>query len=156
MKYLKIILLSLTPLFFTQIASAHCQVPCGIFADELKFGELEQHIETISKASIKITEIAAKDELTADDRQQLVRWVKQKESHAQKVIDESANYFLAQRVKLDTDHYKEKIELLHHIIIYAMKSKQSSDGKAAEVLSEKLAAFKSLYLHHDHGEGAHH
>jgi hypothetical protein len=29
----------------------HCQVPCGIFADELKFGELEQPIETIDEAA---------------------------------------------------------------------------------------------------------
>ena len=68
----------------------------------------------------------------------------------------AANYFLAQRVKLDADHYAEKIELLHHIIVFSMKSKQSTGTDATKVLSEKVAAFKELYLHHEHSHGGHH
>ncbi|MFO8026925.1 MAG: superoxide dismutase [Ni], partial [Opitutales bacterium] len=70
--------------------------------------------------------------------------------HAQKIIDEAANYFLAQRIKPDQDHYKDKLELLHHIIVYSMKSKQSSGADAPETLGKKIAAFKDIYLHHDH------
>lgn len=131
-------------------ANAHCQVPCGIYGDELKFGELEQHVETISKSATLIRELADKEELTAQDHQQLVRWVNNKESHAQKIIDEASNYFLAQRIKAGQDHYKNKLELLHHIIVYAMKSKQSSGADAPETLGKKIAAFKDIYLHHDH------
>jgi len=141
-----------TLLFFAAAlsASAHCQVPCGIYGDELKFGELEQHVETISKAAAQIRELSEKKELTAQDHQQLVRWVNNKESHASKIIDEAANYFLAQRIKPDQDHYKDKLELLHHIIVYSMKSKQSSGSDAPETLGKKIAAFKDIYLHHDH------
>jgi nickel superoxide dismutase len=131
-------------------ANAHCQVPCGIYGDELKFGELEQHVETITKAAAQIRELSDKKELTAQDHQQLVRWVNNKESHASQIIDEAANYFLAQRIKPGQDQYKDKLELLHHIIVYSMKSKQSSGAEAPETLGQKIAAFKKIYLHHNH------
>lgn len=136
--------------FAIQSASAHCQVPCGIYGDELKFGELEQHVATIAKASAQIVEISAKDSLTAHDQQQLIRWTMNKESHAQKIIDEAANYFLAQRIKPDAAHYAEKLEVLHHIIVFSMKSKQGAGPDAPKTLGEKIAAFKALYLDHGH------
>lgn len=145
-----IILISILSVLIANFASAHCQVPCGIFDAELKFGELEQHVETIAKAGDQIRELSAKKELTANDHQQLVRWVTNKESHAQKIIDEAANYFLAQRIKPGQDHYAEKLELLHHIMIHAMKTKQSTEAEAHEKLSKKIVAFKELYLDHKH------
>lgn len=145
-----IVLISILSVLIANFASAHCQVPCGIFDAELKFGELEQHVETIAKAGDQIRELSAKKELTANDHQQLVRWVTNKESHAQKIIDEAANYFLAQRIKPGQDHYAEKLELLHHIMIHAMKTKQSIEAEAHEKLSKKIAAFKELYLDHKH------
>jgi nickel superoxide dismutase len=130
-------------------------VPCGIYGDELKFGELEQHVETIAKSSKTIRELSAKDALSAQDQQQLIRWTNNKEAHAQKIIDETANYFLAQRIKTDADHYSDKVELLHQIIVYSMKSKQSVADEPVEILAKKLAAFKELYLDHEHEHHAH-
>lgn len=150
MKTLKLLTLALASLFTAASLSAHCQVPCGIFADELKFGELEQHIETIAKAGTQIREISAKETLSAQDRQTIIRWTMTKESHAQTIINEAADYFLAQRIKTDADHYAEKLELLHHIIVYSMKSKQSVESAPVDTLAEKLAAFKELYLDHTH------
>jgi nickel superoxide dismutase len=129
--------------------SAHCQVPCGIFDDEAKFAEFNQHVATIGKSTRLIREIAAKDHLSALDRQQLIRWTLEKEAHAQKIISDTADYFLAQRVKPGTDHYAEKLELLHHIIVDAMKSKQSVENAPVESLAKKIAAFRILYLHLD-------
>ncbi|MEC7274461.1 MAG: superoxide dismutase [Ni], partial [Verrucomicrobiota bacterium] len=59
-----------------------------------------------------------------------------------------ANYFLAQRIKTDADHYAEKIKLLHHVIVSAMKSKQSIETEATDKLSNKIAVFKELYMGH--------
>ncbi|HBR95512.1 MAG TPA: superoxide dismutase [Opitutae bacterium] len=155
MKTFHILTFALASLVSTASLSAHCQVPCGIYGDEMKFGELEQHIETIAKASKSIREIAAKDTLTAQDQQQLIRWTNNKESHAQKIIDETANYFLAQRIKPGADHYADKLEVLHHIIVYSMKSKQSVEDEPVETLSKKVAAFKELYLDHSHEHHTH-
>ena len=150
MKSLHLFSLVFAFVFTASWLSAHCQIPCGIFGDALKFSQLEQDIETIKKSGKLIRELSSKDTLSSEDRQQLIRWTTNKEAHAQKIIDDSANYFLAQRVKLDADHYAEKIELLHHIIIYSMKSKQSVEAEPAEMIGKKLAAFKELYLDHSH------
>jgi len=155
MKTIQLLVLACASLFATASLSAHCQVPCGIFADELKFGELEQHIETIDKAGRLVREISAQEALTAQDRQQIIRWTNTKEGHAQNIIDEAANYFLAQRIKLDAEQYAEKIELLHHIIIFSMKSKQTVENEPVVVLSKKLADFKALYLGDSHKHHSH-
>jgi nickel superoxide dismutase len=150
MKIASLLSILILPLLLAQTANAHCQVPCGIYGDELKFGELEQHVATIAKASTQITELSAQETLSAQDLQQVIRWTTNKETHAQKIIDEAANYFLAQRIKSGADHYAEKLELLHHIIVYSMKAKQTVDGQAVATLSKKIAAFKELYLDHHH------
>ena len=149
MKLLRILSILITTLFISTPLRAHCQVPCGIYGDELKFSELNQHIETIYKAGAQIRSISSKSPLSALEQQQIVRWTTNKEKHAQKIIDEAANYFLAQRIALEADHYEKKIELLHHIIVYAMKSKQSTEIEPAQILSIKLSALKELYLSHD-------
>ena len=149
MKLLTISSLLFTTLFTTTLLKAHCQVPCGIYGDELKFNELEQHIETIHKAGAQIRSISSKSPLSAQEQQQIIRWTTNKEEHAQNIIDEVANYFLAQRIAIEADHYEEKIELLHHIIVYAMKSKQSTESEPTQILSTKLSTLKKLYLRHD-------
>jgi nickel superoxide dismutase len=105
-------------------------------------------VVTIEKSARLISELSAKEDLTANDYQQLVRWTTNKETHAQKIIDETANYFLAQRIKTDADHYAEKMEMLHHVIVHAMKTKQSTGEDATTKLIESIAAFKDLYLDH--------
>ena len=148
MRILHILAYAFAALLSASSLSAHCQVPCGIFSDELKFSELEEHVVTIEKSARLISELSAKEDLTANDYQQLVRWTTNKETHAQKIIDETANYFLAQRIKTDADHYAEKIEMLHHVIVHAMKTKQSAGEDATIKLIESIAAFKDLYLDH--------
>ena len=148
MKLLQISSILIVALSVSTSLSAHCQLPCGIYGDEHKFSELEQHIETIHKASVQIQSIASKGSLSAQEQQQIVRWTTNKEDHAQKIIDEVANYFLAQRIALEADNYEEKIELLHHIIVYAMKSKQSAESEPPQILFTKLSTLKELYLSH--------
>lgn len=79
-----------------------------------------------------------------------VRWVNNKESHAQSIQDVVAKYFLAQRVKTDEaeknkEAYTQKLTLLHQITVYAMKCKQTTDAANADKLSKAIADFKALY-----------
>ena len=148
MRKIHLLLFAFASLLTVHSLSAHCQIPCGIFSDELKFRELEEHVVTIEKSAGLIRNLSTKGDLTANDHQQMIRWTTNKETHAQKIIDEMANYFLAQRIKADADHYAEKIKLLHHIIVDAMKTKQSVKKEATDMLSEKISAFKELYLGH--------
>ncbi len=62
-------------------AAAHCQIPCGIYNDELRVQLIEEHIDTIEKSMKQIATLGAQSPL---DNNQLVRWVMNKEEHAQK------------------------------------------------------------------------
>ncbi|MGK0185802.1 MAG: nickel superoxide dismutase [Verrucomicrobiales bacterium] len=129
-------------------ASAHCQVPCGIYDDAGKFTELEQHIATVEKAMTQIIELSAK---SGENQNQIVRWTINKESHAQKIQDEVSSYFLAQRVKLpaagdDKNAYFSHLVLLHEVTVYAMKCKQTTDVANVTALKKSLAAYKAAYF----------
>ena len=88
------------------------------------------------------------------DYNQLVRWVMNKEEHAQKIQDIISQYFLHQRIKPvsseDAEAYKkyqQQLEALHHILVFAMKTKQGTDLNVVETLKEKVHNFEHLYFH---------
>lgn len=145
---LKTLLSLLSGLFFFSTSMfAHCQVPCGIYADDVVFGELETDVATIEKAMAQINSL--KEEVGKDPHQ-LVRWINNKESHAQNIQDTMSAYFLAQRIKLemkesDASRYWTLVELAHKITVYAMKCKQGTDPANAEALHEALHAFQQAY-----------
>ena len=122
---------------------AHCQVPCGIYADDNVFVGMEKDAETIKKAMEQV----AGGKL---DVNQQVRWVNNKESHAQSIQDTVAKYFLAQRIKTSEAEsspktYAKKLALLHQITVLAMKCKQTVDTANADKLTKAIADFKAAY-----------
>ena len=96
------------------------------------------------------------------DYNQLVRWVSNKEAHAQEIQDIVTAYFMAQRIKPPKDHgdesavneYMHKLALLHAIQIHAMKAKQSTDLEEIETLRKLVAKFRSAYFGEE-GEHSH-
>jgi nickel superoxide dismutase len=137
--------------------SAHCQIPCGIYDDELRVQLMEEDITTIEKS---MTQIVALGAATPVDYNQLVRWVMNKEEHAQKLQDIVTAYFMAQRIKPATDpsdaaamkDYVNKLTLLHAIQIHAMKAKQSTDLAEIATLRDLVSQFRKAYF----GEEAEH
>jgi len=89
-----------------------------------------------------------------------VRWVVNKEEHAQKIQDIVTAYFMAQRIKPPANHddenavneYLHKLALLHAIQIHAMKAKQGTDLDEIENLRKLVAKFRTAYFGE---EGAH-
>lgn len=127
--------------------SAHCQVPCGIYADDNVIGKMHTDYETIEKASKQITELSRDP---AKNAHQLTRWILNKESHAQSIQTTVTDYFLAQRIKLgeastDKESYLKKVTSCHRVIVAAMKCKQSTDAKAVETLHNELHTFMELF-----------
>jgi nickel superoxide dismutase len=131
-------------------AGAHCQVPCGIYDDEARVALIEEHITTIEKSMHQIVALGAEEK---PNYNQVVRWVDTKEQHAQEIQDIVAAYFLAQRIKAPTetsgperDAYHHRLELLHGIIVTAMKAKQSTDLEQVEKLRQQVAKFRKAYF----------
>ena len=137
--------------------SAHCQIPCGIYNDPMRFSMLEEHILTIEKSMNSITELA---EDPAEHANQLVRWTINKEKHADEFADIVTKYFLQQRIKpvesLETPagaKYVEKLRLCHEMLVASMKAKQTTDLEHVEQLRTLLAKFHEAYFAAD-GDGA--
>lgn len=131
-------------------ASAHCEIPCGIYGDEMRFDMISEHITTIEK-SMKMIEAQTKE--MQIDHNQLVRWINNKENHANEIQNIVCQYFMTQRIKPVEDGddvalrvYTKQITLLHHMLISAMKAKQTTDHAHIEDLRNLLEEFRVLYF----------
>lgn len=135
-------------LFLPQPAHAHCQIPCGIYDDHARVQSMLEDAATVEKSAKLIAELAGKSD--AQSQNQLVRWVMNKEKHAQKIISTISDYFLTQRVKPSQKDYAERLIKHHAVIIAAMKAKQNADVKYAKNLKESIAALSSYYPEDKH------
>ena len=121
----------------------HCQVPCGIYDDANRVHQMLEDVSTITKAIHQIHELNDKPDVQS--KQQLVRWVNNKEIHTEKIIDTISNYFLTQRVKPDSVDYLTRLSEHHKVIILSMKAKQKSDASTAEDLKQAVEALSQYY-----------
>ena len=141
---------------FPGFAFGHCQVPCGIYNDEARFTLLSEQIATIEKSMKRIVSLS---QAKKPDWNQIVRWVANKDEHADKFSNIVTYYFLAQRIKpvavsdkAGRAAYLERLELLHRMMVTAMKCKQSTDLERVAELRVLLGKFRVEYL----GEAGHH
>jgi nickel superoxide dismutase len=132
---------------------AHCQIPCGIYTDSMRFDMIDEHIATIEKSMQQINELSAAEPVNYN---QLVRWINNKDQHAQEIQDIVDHYFMTQRVKSvpeddgGYDDYIASLKLLHGMLVSAMKCKQTVDPTHVEALRKLNADYKALYFK-DHG-----
>ena len=128
---------------------AHCEIPCGIYDDEARLTLLREHITTMEKSMKQITELSSAADQNAN---QLTRWVMSKEEHATKFQTIVSQYFLTQRIKPTAAGsegyagYQARIELLHQMLVYAMKCKQATDTGHIDKLRELVDQFERAYL----------
>ena len=138
--------LSLSAIFLVAVAGlagAHCEIPCGIYNDPLRADLIAEHATTIEKSMKQIIALGKESPVNTN---QLVRWVTNKEVHADKIQDIVAQYFLTQRIKPDTENYGQKLAVLHRMLIAAMKCKQTTDLTHVDTLRTLLKEFEVLYF----------
>jgi len=131
-----------------QTAYAHCQIPCGIYDDAARVKMMLEDATTVEKSMKLINELSSKSD--AQSKNQLVRWINNKETHAQNIISTISDYFLTQRVKPEQKDYTERLKKHHAVIIAAMKAKQNVDIKYAEDLKKCIEVLRSYYPEHHH------
>jgi nickel superoxide dismutase len=129
---------------------AHCQIPCGIYDDPAQFALMLQDVQTIEKSMLEIQNLSKAEK---PDWNQLVRWVTNKDEHAQKLTDIVTFYFMTQRIKpaspedkVAYEKYVKELTLLHQIMVYTMKAKQTTDLENCKKLNELITEFKLLYM----------
>ena len=134
-----------------QAVFAHCQIPCGIYNDGARFVMLEEHVTTIEKSMKQIAELSYSS--PESNTNQIVRWVANKEHHADELTEIIVKYFLQQRVKpvneksgQKHDKYIKQLTLCHGLLVTSMKAKQTTDLAYVEQLKKTIKEFKKSYL----------
>jgi small subunit ribosomal protein S27Ae len=131
-----------------RLRGGHCQVPCGIFDDPMIVAEIKEAVVTITKAMVQIAELE-KGGTTAQDLNQIVRWINTKEEHAKKIITTVAEYCLCQRVKREIfaseSDFVDALKAHHAVMQAAMKCKQTVDVAAAHGLEHAVGDFAKMY-----------
>ena len=147
-KLILTILAILLPLSFSiSTVSAHCEIPCGIYDDQLRTQLIAEHATTIEKSMKQIMELS---QANAANYNQIIRWVSNKENHATEIQQIVSQYFMTQRIKPDQKKYSEKLIVLHKMLIAAMKCKQTTDFAHVNALRARLKEFELLYFGDSH------
>ncbi len=148
--YIKLFSPILLLILMVNMAQSHCQVPCGIYGDQMRFEMFREHIATLEKSMNQFHELSMNPEANIN---QLVRWVNNKDHHADEFTDIVTYYFLAQRIKIkdpqnktEFSDYQKKITLLHQMMVFSMKCKQTTDLKNVEMLKSLVTQFEDIYF----------
>ena len=141
------------------VVRAHCEIPCGIYGDRMRVEQLREHFQTLEKSMRNVVELGeAKDDKNFN---QLVRWVNNKELHANKVQEIVQQYFMNQRIKPVTEgedgyqEYVQQLTLLHQMLVSAMKCKQTTDLQQVKNLRDALDKFEKTYFDETKAHGEH-
>ena len=137
-------------LAFPAILWAHCEIPCGIYGDKMRIEMLKEHITTIEKSMNQIMELEKAGPINYN---QLVRWINNKDDHANQFQEIVTQYFMTQRIK-PTDgkdkavlaKYQKELSLLHEMLVNAMKAKQTTDLTYIEKLRKLVDSFYESYF----------
>jgi nickel superoxide dismutase len=128
---------------------SHCQIPCGIYDDPARLAAIAENITTVEKAMKSIEELSAQQK---PNMNQIVRWVNVKDEHAEDIAHIVSYYFMAQRIKpvdksdaVGYEKYIKQLTLLHEMLVYSMKAKQTTDLANVEKLRSLLADFRNAY-----------
>jgi len=124
-------------------AYAHCQIPCGIYDDYARIQSMLEDAATVKKSIRLIIELTNKND--PQSQNQRVRWIMNKENHAQNIIETICDYFLTQRVKPEQKDYTERLVKHHAVIISAMKTKQNVEEKYVDQLVNRIEALIPYY-----------
>jgi nickel superoxide dismutase len=146
----------------TSISFAHCEIPCGIYNDQMRINMIKEHITTIEKSMNQIMQLSKENPINYN---QLVRWITNKEDHANQLQEIVTQYFMTQRIKLvDADdkaavkEYEKQLTLLHHMLVHAMKCKQTTDLSHVKDLRKVVDDFAKAYFSeedYEHLKGHH-
>lgn len=144
--YLQMLLSALLIFFVTSSAYAHCEIPCGIYDDVMRLNMISEHVKTIEKSMEQILELQRGKPTNYN---QIVRWINNKEDHANKVQEIVSQYFLTQRIKSEDKDYTKKLAILHKILVSAMKCKQTVDLANLKTLRAVCREFEDFYREED-------
>ena len=123
-------------------AEAHCQMPCGIYHDDMVFDQIDQYIETVVKG---ITVLEDNKFSSIQDRNEFMRWVMQKENMSNETANLITTYFLQQKIKPGADDTIKRLESAHKLLFLLVLIKQGSGLGPVNDFYEEWERFKLMF-----------
>jgi nickel superoxide dismutase len=109
-----------------------------------------EHVATIEKSMQQIESLEKEEKANSN---QLVRWVNNKDEHADELSEIVTFYFMAQRVKPTPESdkaayakYVHQLTTLHQMVVLAMKAKQTTDLTNCSELRKLVTEFRKSYM----------
>lgn len=128
------------------LLNGHCQMPCGIYHDDMVFDQIDQYVETMYKG---ITVMNDSKFTTVREKNEFVRWVVQKENASNEAANLLLTYFLQQKIKPGEDDTTKRLTSAHKLLFLLVQIKQNADVQIVETFSTEWEKFKLMF----HREG---
>lgn len=127
--------------------AGHCQMPCGIYHDDMVYDQIDQYVETMYKA---IHELEESKFSTPWEKSQFVRWVMVKEKESDDAAKLLTTYFLQQKIKPDEQDTAKKLAVLHKLLFLTMQIKQHIDVRCVKNFQDNWIDFKLMFHNKDY------
>ncbi len=134
--------LALSSLFCGNILSAHCQMPCGIYHDDMVFDQIDQYIETMVKG---ISVMKDSKFETLRERNEFIRWVMTKDRLSDETAELITTYFLQQKIKPGEEDTPKRLEAAHRMLFLIVQIKQTPDIAIVKSFFEEWEKFKLMF-----------
>ena len=129
-------------LMYTGSLRAHCQMPCGIYHDDIVFDEIDQYIETMYKGISVLNNSKFGD---AKERNEFVRWVIEKEKASDVIADLITRYFLQQKIKPGEPETAKRVTAAHLLLFTLVGIKQNTALSFIEDFAKEWEKFKLMF-----------
>ncbi len=121
---------------------AHCQMPCGIYHDDLVFDQIDQYVETMYKG---VTILKDSKFSSLEERNEFIRWVAMKDKMSDEAAALITKYFLQQKIKPDESDTGKKLIAAHKLLFLLVQIKQNVDRSLVTTFSEDWEKFKLMF-----------
>lgn len=128
--------------FFHLGLLSHCQMPCGIYHDEMVFDQIDQYVETMVKGMSILHENKFN---TVQTHNEFIRWVILKETSSNEIASLLTTYFLQQKIKPDESETAKRVLSAHKLLFYLVQIKQASDLAIVNDFYEEWEKFKLMF-----------
>lgn len=128
-------------LYFGEVG-AHCQMPCGIYNDQMVYDKIDEYYKTMVKA---VSALNDNKFTNLHDRNQFIRWVTQKDKQSDEMADVICTYFLMQKIPPDDEDSFDLVKSAHKLLFLIVAIKQNVDLKIVNEFGKEWDHFKQLF-----------
>lgn len=121
---------------------AHCQMPCGIYHDQMIYDKIDEYYETMYKA---VSVLSENKMGTVQEKNQYIRWVLLKEKLSDETAGIITEYFLQQKLKPDDPDTFDLVKSAHKLLFLLVSIKQTVDLNIVKQFGREWEHFKSLF-----------